>query len=326
MGVGVALGPLPGDAEHLLRVVAPDLVIRDDGHPYAPGDRLLVPGLPHAVAGDGARLQGGGHLGRRCHRQQHVRLALARVVPELGRIETGVQAACRQPVPQLVVVGGDGEDHPHVEGLAPLAILRHHGLEGGGAHRGRHLARLRPGQLGRHGGPDAVGHRDGVAVEIHGKRRHQLGLGADADVGRQGLARQHLGTVQLAVYHPIQQDLPVRLGFEGDVESLILEIAPLVGHRQRRHVGQLDEAEPELLLLRGSQCQHRQRQRRQQQPRTSLSSVHCISSLGSGSGPWRQAAWNRSATSLQRCDPRCVATKKKPRRSGIGGASLPCCG
>ena len=314
MGVGVTLGPLPGDAEHLLRVVAPDLVIRDDGHPYAPGDRLLVPGLPHAVAGDGARLQGGGHLRRRRHRQQHVRLALARVVAELGCVEAGMQAARRQPVPQLVVVGGDGEHHPHVEGLAPLAVLRHHGLEGGGAHRWWHLSCHRLGQLGRHGRPDAVGHRDGVTVEIHGKRRHQLGLGADADVGGQGLARQHLGAVQLAVDHPIQQDLPVRLGLQGHVEPLVLEIAPLVGHRQRRHVGQLDEAESELLLLGGThRGQHRQRQHRQQHPRTSLSSFHSSPSLGS---------LFRAVTLLPRCR---MATKKKPHRSGIGEASLPCC-
>ncbi len=221
-------------------------------------------------------------------------------------------------------MGGDGEHHPHAERLAPLTVLRHHGLEGRGAHRGRHLARLRLGQLGRHGCPDAVRHRDGVAVEIHGKSRHQLGLGANADVGRQGLARQHLGAVQLAVYHPIQQDLPVRLGLQGHVEPLVLEVASLVGHRQRRHVSQLDEAEPQLLLLRSPQRQYRQRQRRQQQARTSLSSLHCISSLGSGSGHSRQAVRDGSAASLQRCDPNSVLRpKKSPTDPGSVGLLCP---
>src|SRR6185369_2530958 len=46
-----------------------------------------------------------------------------------------------------------------------------------------------------------------------------------------------------------EQHLPVRLRLEGDEQALVLEVAELVGHGQRSHVGQLDEAELELVLL-----------------------------------------------------------------------------
>jgi hypothetical protein len=48
---------------------------------------------------------------------------------------------------------------------------------------------------------------------------------------------------------PIEQHLPVRLRLERDVEPLVLEVAELVRNRERRHVGELDEAELELVLL-----------------------------------------------------------------------------
>jgi hypothetical protein len=45
------------------------------------------------------------------------------------------------------------------------------------------------------------------------------------------------------------ENLPVRLRLERHVQTLVLEVAELVSHRQRRHVGQLDETELELVLL-----------------------------------------------------------------------------
>jgi hypothetical protein len=74
-------------------------------------------------------------------------------------------------------------------------------------------------------------------------------LGAEADGRGERLAGEHMGAVEFAGDHPVEQNLPVRLGFEGDIEALILEVAVLIGDRERRHVGQLDEAEFQLVLL-----------------------------------------------------------------------------
>ncbi len=91
-------------------------------------------------------------------------------------------------------------------------------------------------------------------------------LGAVADGGGERLAGEHVGAVEFTGDHPVEQHLPVGLRLEGDVEAFVFEEAFLVGDRERRHVGQLDEAELELILLErkdlGAQssireCEHR---------------------------------------------------------------------
>ena len=79
--------------------------------------------------------------------------------------------------------------------------------------------------------------------------RDDVGLGAEADGGPERLAGQHVGAVELAGDHPVEQHLPVRLRLQGHEEPLVLEEALLVGDGQRRHVRQLDETELELVLL-----------------------------------------------------------------------------
>ncbi|MDZ7818709.1 MAG: hypothetical protein U5K55_08850 [Aliarcobacter sp.] len=69
-------------------------------------------------------------------------------------------------------------------------------------------------------------------------------------VARQRLARQHVGAVELAVDHAVEQHLPVGLGFERDVEAFVFKVALFVGHHERRAVGQLDEAELQGFLFR----------------------------------------------------------------------------
>ena len=66
--VRILLGPGLGDAEHLLRIVLPDLVVGDHRHAHALEDGLLVPGLADAVAVDRAGLERRRHLRRRRHR------------------------------------------------------------------------------------------------------------------------------------------------------------------------------------------------------------------------------------------------------------------
>ena len=74
-------------------------------------------------------------------------------------------------------------------------------------------------------------------------------LRAEADRRAERLARQHVRAVELARDHAVEQHLPVRLRLERDVQAFVLEVAELVRDRERRHVGELDEAELELVLL-----------------------------------------------------------------------------
>ena len=99
--------------------------------------------------------------------------------------------------------------------------------------------------------PDLVRHGDAVAVEIHREGRDDVRLGAEADRGAERLPGQHMGTVELAGDHAIEQHFPVGLRLERHKQSLVLEITVLVGDRERRHVGQLDEPKLQLVLLDG---------------------------------------------------------------------------
>ena len=68
-------------------------------------------------------------------------------------------------------------------------------------------------------------------------------LGAITDSRGERLPCQHMRPVQLPVDHPVEQNLPIRLRFQSDVKPFILEEPLLISHRQRRHIGEFDEAE-----------------------------------------------------------------------------------
>ena len=261
MGVRVAVGPTLGHAEHFLGVVLPYLVVGDHRHADAHEHGLLVPRLTHAVAIDGAGLQSGRHLRRRRHRQQHVGAELARHVALVRRVVARVQAAGGQPVAQLVVVRGHRKHHPHVERLALGAVIVDHRLERTGRNGVRRLAVGAQLQVRLHLFPDGIRDGNGVAVQVHAERGDDLCLGTETDGGTQRLAGQHVRSVQFAGNHPIQQHLPVGLRLQGDEQTLVLEIALLVGNRQRRHVGELDKAELQHRLFGvtgGGDWQHHQ--------------------------------------------------------------------
>ena len=167
----------------------------------------------------------------------------------MRRVVARVDAAGGEPVAQFVVVGGHGEHHAHVEGLALLDVPVHHRLQVVRLDRVHWLA-VFVGHVLFHLRPDGVGDGDAVTVQIHGEGRDDVRLGAEADRRRQGLAGEHVRAVELAVDYAVQQHLPVGLRLEGDVQALVLEVAVLVGHRQRRHVGELDKAELQFILLR----------------------------------------------------------------------------
>ncbi|MNC37025.1 hypothetical protein D3C75_855740 [compost metagenome] len=146
-------------------------------------------------------------------------------------------------------MGGDREHHAEVERLALGLVLVDHRLQGVGLDRVHRLAVCHR-HVFLHLRPHRVGHGDGVAVEVHGEGGDHVGLGAEADGGAQRLAGQHVRAIQLAGDHAVEQHLPVGLGLEADVQPLVLEEALLVGDGQRCHVGEFDEAELELFLLR----------------------------------------------------------------------------
>ncbi len=77
-----------------------------------------------------------------------------------------------------------------------------------------------------------------------------MGLGAEADGGGERLAGQHVGAIELAGDDAVEQHLPVGLRLERDVEPFVLEVALLVGDGERRHIGELDEAEVQLVLFK----------------------------------------------------------------------------
>src|SRR3546814_12087773 len=76
----------------------------------------LVPRLAHAITFDRAGFQRGGHLRRRRDRQLDI--GLHRPADIARRVIAGVQSAGGQPVAKLVIMGGYGEDHAHLERLA----------------------------------------------------------------------------------------------------------------------------------------------------------------------------------------------------------------
>jgi len=78
-----------------------------------------------------------------------------------------------------------------------------------------------------------------------------VGAGADPERGGDRLAGEHVSPVELPGDDALQEDLPVRLGRELHIQALLGEIAFLVSDHQRRAVGQLDEAEFQVALLRG---------------------------------------------------------------------------
>ncbi len=180
----------------------------------------------------------------------HVGLQGAAGIAALGRVIAGIQAAGGEPVAQLVVVGGDRENHAHAKALALFAAGVDHRFQRTGTDRmHRFVALMR--DVGLHLLPDRVGHGDAVAVQVHAESGNDVGLSAIADGGAQRLARKHVGAVQLTGDDPIQQNFPVGLGFQFDEQPFVHKEALLPGHRQGRHVGQFDEAEFQVWFFRG---------------------------------------------------------------------------
>ena len=76
-----------------------------------------------------------------------------------------------------------------------------------------------------------------------------MALGAVADGRGDGLARQHLRAVNLAIQDAVKEGLPNRLGLRRHVKALNGEKALFLGDGEGGHVGQLDEAKGQLVFL-----------------------------------------------------------------------------
>ena len=246
-GLRVFIGKFGGQAEDLFGVLRENLIIGDDRHADAFDNGLLVPRLAHGIAVNGAQFHRGRHLRGRSHGNQHIRACLPGRIA--GRVEAGMDAARRQPVPQFVIMGRDGKDHAQIKAAARRRLRLDRGFQGAGADRMGRFAIRAGGQARFHHGPDRIADGDRVAVQIHRQRRHDMGLRAIADGRGQGLARQHMRPVQLARDHPVQQHLPIRLRFQRDEQALVFKELLFIGDGQRGHIGQLDEAKRQVRLF-----------------------------------------------------------------------------
>ena len=147
-------------------------------------------------------------------------------------------------------MGRDREHHAHVEGLALILVGVHHRGQCAGADRVLWAAILHFRNIRLHRFPDFIGNRDAIAVQIHGKGRDDMGFGAISDGRGKRLACQHMRPVQLPADHAIQQNLPVRLRFQGDEQAFVFKIPVLIGDSQRRHIRQFDKPELQLIFLK----------------------------------------------------------------------------
>ena len=194
VGVRVALRPCPGDRKDLFRVVVPDVMAGDQGAAEPLGDRVGVPGFPHAVACDQSGAQVMSDLGRRDHGQPQV---FVRVDARIGH-----------PVAQQVIVRRLGIDHCEGQFRAVCrAVLLDDPLE----RPGRTVRRVEFAHTGRkQPSVQFLGDGDGVAVEVQAQCRHH-GLALLIVQGAcERHRRQHLGAVQHAGAHLVADVGPGR--------------------------------------------------------------------------------------------------------------------
>lgn len=81
-----------------------------------------------------------------------------------------------------------------------------------------------------HCSPHLIRHGDGIAVQIQGHRRDDMGIRVIIDDRVQGLPWQHLRTVQFTTEHTVEQYLPIRLSDQLHLQAFIFEVAKLIGH------------------------------------------------------------------------------------------------
>jgi hypothetical protein len=219
--LGVLLDVVASGAQHLFRVVFPDVLGGGGGDTDAVDDGAVIPGLAHAVAVHVAHAHVGHHLGRR-HGD------------DLGALHR-VDAVGRHPVvqPHGVRAGREGLR----KGV--LALVAGHQFGQAGA-----VNRALVGQLLRQ--------RNGLAVVVE---RHQHGhvlLGAtDADVDPIDQAVQHMGKVQFSVDQLVAHAGPAGFLRRDDLDAVFLVNAQHRGHDHAGAVGQRDEADLDFLLLGG---------------------------------------------------------------------------
>ena len=231
-GVRVLVDPGRAHGEGLLRVVLPELAGGDGGVADALVDELLVPRLADAEAVHRADL--------------HVRHHLGRGHDDGLDVLVGVDAAGGEPVADPEVVSAAREGHRRLHRLARRLLGLQHGFERLGVEpdlvvdvllgdRDALTVQVEPGH-------DV--HRHGHVVLRHPARRDQVGHRAE-DVGAVdavALGAEHEVVAGGAPACLLQH---LRLG-----QAVLGEDALLLGHEERRRVGQRDEAELGPLHLR----------------------------------------------------------------------------
>ena len=100
-----------------------------------------------------------------------------------------------------------------------------------------------------HLAPDIVRYRDAITVKVHAECSDNVCLSTEANGCAQRLARQHVCTVQLTIDNAVEQDFPVSLSFQSDVQTFFFEITFFIGDGQRSHVGQLDKTKLQFFFF-----------------------------------------------------------------------------
>ena len=224
-GARVLLHPVGTHAQRLLGVLVPQFRRVDGGEADALIDQLLIPGLAHAEAVHGADLHVGHHLRRRHDDGLDIRVR--------------VDAAGGQPVADPQVMSATGEGH------------RSLGRVSGRLARGKGLA--------QHAGiePDLqvlVGraHRNALRIQIeagendHGQRHVVLRhLAGGDEVGHRRQDMRAIDAVALRAQHQIvTRGAPGGLLHHFHIRHAVFGEEPLLlGHDQRRGIGERDEAE-----------------------------------------------------------------------------------
>ena len=108
------------------------------------------------------------------------------------------------------------KDHAHVKGFTVVSEFLNHRHQGVGTNRMLRAAIFHLRNIRQHHFPNFVADGNAVTIQVHGKRCHDMSLGAVANGGRERLTSEHVGTIQLTVDHTVQKDLPVCLRFKRD--------------------------------------------------------------------------------------------------------------
>ena len=246
-GFGILIRPLAGHPKNLFRIVLPDIVIGGHGNANSLGDRLLIPWFTDTVAGDRSCFEGSRHLRRRGHGEFNGSIRAP------GKIGLGIKArmnfGSRKPIAYFIIMGRNRENHAHLELFTLGEEIIDNGFKAVGTDRVLRGIGVQIKVVLLHLGPDGIGNRNAVPIEIQSERGDNVSLCADSDCGGDRLPGEHVSPVKVASDYIIQKNLPVRLGDDFDLQTLVLKEAFFLGNNNGGTVREFDKSELQFVFL-----------------------------------------------------------------------------